>query len=80
MRALLPGKILIEECLTGQEASILVVVSGQDYVILPPAQDHKRVGDGDTGPNGIEIWEALQEFHGPVPETMTASPGRPSKV
>jgi len=51
VRALLPGKILIEECLTGQEASILVVVSGRDYVILPPAQDHKRVGDGDTGPN-----------------------------
>ena len=51
VRSLLPGKVLIEECLTGQEASILVVVSGQDYVILPPAQDHKRIGDGDTGPN-----------------------------
>jgi phosphoribosylamine--glycine ligase len=49
----LPGRknILIENCLTGEETSILVVVSGRDYVILPPAQDHKRVGDGDTGPN-----------------------------
>ncbi len=44
-------KILIEDCLTGEEASLLVVVSGRDYLILPVAQDHKRIGDGDTGPN-----------------------------
>jgi phosphoribosylamine---glycine ligase len=44
-------EVLIEECLTGEETSLLVVVSGRDYVILPTAQDHKRVGDGDTGPN-----------------------------
>lgn len=45
------SQILIEECLQGEETSILVVVSGRDYVILPTSQDHKRVGDGDTGPN-----------------------------
>ncbi len=45
------SEILIEDCLTGEEISILVVVSGRDFVILPAAQDHKRVGDGDTGPN-----------------------------
>ncbi|HVU16282.1 MAG TPA: phosphoribosylamine--glycine ligase [Candidatus Didemnitutus sp.] len=45
------SKILIEDCLTGDETSILVVVSGRNYVILPVSQDHKRVGDGDTGPN-----------------------------
>jgi phosphoribosylamine--glycine ligase len=44
-------RLLIEECLQGEETSVLVVVSGRDYVILPPAQDHKRVGDGDTGAN-----------------------------
>jgi phosphoribosylamine--glycine ligase len=44
-------EILIEKCLDGEEVSLLVVVSGHDYVILPAAQDHKRVGDGDTGPN-----------------------------
>ena len=44
-------RILIEECLFGEETSILVVVSGRDYVILPTSQDHKRIGDGDTGPN-----------------------------
>ena len=45
------SKILLEDCLTGDETSILVVVSGRDYVILPVSQDHKRIGDGDTGPN-----------------------------
>jgi phosphoribosylamine---glycine ligase len=44
-------QILIEDCLTGEETSLLVVVSGRDYLILPTAQDHKRIGDGDTGPN-----------------------------
>lgn len=44
-------QILIEDCLVGEETSILVVVSGRDYVILPVAQDHKRVGEGDSGPN-----------------------------
>jgi len=45
------SKILIEDCLEGEETSILVVVSGRDYVILPTSQDHKRIGEGDTGPN-----------------------------
>ena len=45
------SQILIEDCLTGEETSLLVVVSGRDYVILPVSQDHKRIGDGDTGPN-----------------------------
>ncbi len=44
-------QILIEDCLYGEETSILVVVSGRDHVTLPTSQDHKRVGDGDTGPN-----------------------------
>ena len=45
------SRILIEDCLFGEETSLLVIVSGRDYVILPTAQDHKRAGDGDTGPN-----------------------------
>jgi phosphoribosylamine--glycine ligase len=45
------SKILIEDCLIGEETSLLVVVSGRDYVILPTSQDHKRIGDGYTGPN-----------------------------
>ena len=45
------SRILIEDCLEGDETSIMVVVSGRDYVILPTSQDHKRIGEGDTGPN-----------------------------
>ncbi len=44
-------QVLIEDCLLGEETSLLVVVSGRDYVILPTSQDHKRVGEGDVGPN-----------------------------
>lgn len=44
-------EIVIEEFLTGQEASIMVMVSGSNYVCLPPSQDHKRIGENDTGPN-----------------------------
>lgn len=44
-------QILIEDCLTGEETSIHLIVSGRDYVALPTSQDHKRAGDGDTGPN-----------------------------
>lgn len=45
------SQVLIEDCLTGEETSILVVVSDKNYMILPTSQDHKRIGDGDTGPN-----------------------------
>jgi phosphoribosylamine---glycine ligase len=44
-------EVVIEETLYGEEASIHVIVSGDDFVCLPASQDHKRVGEGDTGPN-----------------------------
>lgn len=44
-------EIVIEETLYGEEASIHVIVSGEDFVCLPPSQDHKRAGEGDTGLN-----------------------------
>jgi phosphoribosylamine---glycine ligase len=44
-------ELVIEEYMAGEEASIFVVTDGVDYVILPPVQDHKKVGEGDTGPN-----------------------------
>jgi phosphoribosylamine--glycine ligase len=43
--------VLIEEYLTGDEVSVLALVDGEAVVPLLPARDHKRVGDGDTGPN-----------------------------
>ncbi len=44
-------KVLIEEFLEGQEVSILCFVDGEDILPMAPAQDYKRIGDGDTGPN-----------------------------
>ncbi len=44
-------KIIIEECLDGEEASIIVVSDGKNVVPLASSQDHKRVFDGDKGPN-----------------------------
>ncbi len=43
--------LVVEDFLEGEEASVFVVTDGTDYVLLPAAQDHKRIGDGDTGPN-----------------------------
>ncbi len=43
--------ILIEDHLSGDEASLHLMVSGRDFVVLPTSQDHKRAGDNDTGPN-----------------------------
>jgi phosphoribosylamine--glycine ligase len=57
-RAMLAGslgeagkEIVIEEFLEGEELSVLALTDGDRIVILPPAQDHKRLGEGDTGPN-----------------------------
>lgn len=43
--------VVVEGFLKGQEASVFAVCDGRDFVVLAPAQDHKRVGDGDTGKN-----------------------------
>lgn len=45
------NQIIIEERLEGQEVSVLAITDGRTIVTLAPAQDHKRAGDGDTGPN-----------------------------
>jgi phosphoribosylamine--glycine ligase len=45
------NKVVVEEYLDGYELSIFAICDGENYKVLPAAQDHKRVGDGDTGPN-----------------------------
>jgi len=45
------GPLVIEEFLEGEEASLFALVDGEMAVFLASAQDHKRVGEGDTGPN-----------------------------
>ena len=46
-----PGPIVIEELLAGEEVSVFALADGHGVVPLAPAQDFKRIGDGDTGPN-----------------------------
>jgi phosphoribosylamine---glycine ligase len=45
------AEVLIEEFMTGEELSLFVLTDGTTALPLPPAQDHKRIGEGDTGPN-----------------------------
>ncbi len=44
-------RVLVEEFLDGEETSIFAITDGDDYVLLPSSQDHKRVFDNDEGPN-----------------------------
>ena len=44
-------RVVIEEALVGREASLLLFADGRDYVLMPAARDHKRIGEKDTGPN-----------------------------
>jgi phosphoribosylamine--glycine ligase len=83
-------RVLIEEYLEGQEVSVLAVCDGQRLVPLPPAQDHKRIFDGDQGPNtgGMgcyspvpvlteELWqEVMERIMRPTLAAMAAE-GRP---
>jgi phosphoribosylamine--glycine ligase len=43
--------VVIEEFMPGEELAVLAVTNGDELVLLPAAQDHKRLGEGDTGPN-----------------------------
>jgi phosphoribosylamine--glycine ligase len=73
-------QILVEDCLEGEETSILVVVSGWEYVILPTSQDHKRIGDGDKGPNtgGMGAYSPAEVVTPAVMEAIERRIVRPS--
>jgi len=57
-------KLIIEERLVGHEISLLAICSGQDIIPLAPAQDYKRIGEGDTGPNtgGMGAYSPVPHF------------------
>ena len=44
-------KLIIEEFMCGEEASVFAITDGKEFICLPSAQDHKRIGDNDTGKN-----------------------------
>jgi phosphoribosylamine--glycine ligase len=74
------GRLVIEERLEGFEVSLLAICDGDRAAALPPAQDFKRIGDGDTGPNtggmgayspvpaiaAAEAAHLIEEIHVPV--------------
>jgi phosphoribosylamine---glycine ligase len=82
--AALGGDLVVEELLEGDEVSLFAVTDGRDAVALAPAQDFKRIGDEDTGPNtggmgsyspvsGLgepEVEELLETVHRPVLEEL----------
>lgn len=81
--ALSDGPVVIEECLTGPEVSLFALCDGTDAVLLGTARDHKRVGDGDTGPNtggmgavspveGLDGAAAMDAFIRPALRLMAA--------
>ena len=45
------SRIVLEECLVGREVSLIMFADGEDFALMPPTRDHKRIGEGDTGPN-----------------------------
>ncbi len=82
--AALGGDLVVEELLEGDEVSLFAVTDGRDAVALAPAQDFKRIGDEDTGPNTggmgsyspvsglgeLEVEELLETVHRPVLEEL----------
>ena len=66
--------VVIEEYLAGPEVSLLAFVDGRVVLPMAPAQDHKRVGDGDTGPNtgGMGVYSPVPGISSAAHATMVA--------
>ncbi|GHA24056.1 phosphoribosylamine--glycine ligase [Oceanisphaera arctica] len=70
------SRVVIEEFLDGEEASFIVMVDGEHVLPMATSQDHKRVGDGDTGPNtgGMGAYSpapvVTQEIHDRIMEQV----------
>lgn len=45
------SRIVLESFLPGREVSLIMFADGNDFAVMPPTRDHKRIGEGDTGPN-----------------------------
>jgi phosphoribosylamine---glycine ligase len=73
------GEVLIEEYLSGQEFSMIVMCNDEDVVTMPLAQDHKRLLDGDKGPNtgGMGAYSPTPQFGPDVVQTAMQQVIRP---
>ena len=72
-------RVLIEEFLEGEELSLLALCDGENVVPLAPAQDYKRIGDGDTGPNtgGMGSYSPVAGFDADYAEQVADRVHRP---
>ncbi|GAA1878505.1 phosphoribosylamine--glycine ligase [Lapillicoccus jejuensis] len=74
------GRVVVEEYLDGPEVSVFCVSDGTSVVALPPAQDFKRVGDGDAGPNtgGMGAYSPLDWAPADLAEQVLARVAQPT--
>ena len=74
------SRVVIEEFLAGEEASFIVMADGEHALALATSQDHKRVGDGDTGPNtgGMGAYSPAPIVSGEVHERIMREVIRPT--
>ena len=72
-------RVVVEECLTGDELSFLVLSDGERVAPLVAAQDHKRIGDGDTGPNtgGMGAYSTANIVDGQMTQWLLQHIARP---
>ncbi|HYC06544.1 MAG TPA: phosphoribosylamine--glycine ligase, partial [Candidatus Binatia bacterium] len=77
--ALGDATIVVEERLAGSEASVITLADGRDLVALPAARDHKRLLDGDGGPNtgGMGAYSPLPDLPDDLVEEVLATVHRP---
>ena len=75
-----PGRVVVEEYLDGPEVSLFVLADGTHVVPLAPAQDFKRIGDGDTGPNtgGMGAYSPLPWAPATLVDEVVATVAQPT--
>ncbi len=73
------ARVLIEERMEGPEVSLLALSDGERVVALAPARDHKRLGDGDTGPNtgGMGCFSPVPDVRPDLVDEIVATVHRP---
>ena len=73
------GPLVVEELLEGEEASVFALTDGEHALALPAAQDYKRIGDGDTGPNtgGMGAYSPVPQLDAAGVEAIVESVHRP---
>jgi phosphoribosylamine---glycine ligase len=74
-----PALVVVEERLQGLEASVIALCDGRDALALPAARDHKRLADGDAGPNtgGMGAYSPLPDLPDAAVEAIVATVHRP---